>query len=253
MTRQLGRAPLRQLSLAGALLLPLLVLSTGDASAQPTKWGPPGPQPGAQPGLVPPPPMGKSPTTTQQQLERSEREDAGRGLEWFWIQAEGGGAYAAASTLANDKLFPPGSADGGGAGVIGLAAGGRVLFFTFGLRARMAFLSAYRLVTVVPEVGAHVPLGVWEPYAFLGAGYAALSGVQKRGTDSVSVAGLDARLGLGVDRYLTPTFSVGGLFTADLLFLRRDKLAENASDLALAKGSGTGIAVAGTVVVGLHF
>lgn len=192
--------------------------------------------------------MGKPPSATQQQLERSEREDAGRGLEWVWVQAEGGGAYATPTGIANDRLLLPGTKDAGGAGLVGLAVGARVLFFTFGLRGRMAFVSDYRIVSVVPEVGAHVPLGRWEPYAFVGAGYAALSGLPKYESKTPSVSGFDARVGLGLDHYLTPTFSVGGLFTSDFLFLGRSSLADVAP-----KGSGTGVALAGSAVLGLHF
>ena len=192
--------------------------------------------------------MGKSPSATQQQLERSEREDAGRGLEWVWIQAEGGGAYASATGLSNDKLLLPGTQKGGGAGHGGLAIGARLLFFTIGLRARMTFVPDYRIISIVPEVGAHVPLGRWEPYAFLGAGYAALSGLPKYQGQTPSIAGFDGRVGLGVDHYLTPAFSVGGLVTSDFLFLGRSAMTPVAP-----KGSGTGIVIAGSAVLGLHF
>lgn len=192
--------------------------------------------------------MTKPPSATRAQLERSEREDAGRGLEWVWLQAEGGGAYASANGISNDKLLLPGTSAGGGAGHVGLAVGARVLFFTFGLRGRMTFVPDYRIVTIVPEIGAHVPLGRWEPYVFVGAGYAALSGLPKYQGKSPSVAGFDARLGLGVDHYLTPTFSVGGLLTSDFLFLGRSAMAPVAP-----KGSGTGVAIAGSAVLGLHF
>jgi hypothetical protein len=191
--------------------------------------------------------MTKAPSATQAQLEKSEREDAGRGLEWVWLQAEGGGAYASANGLSDDKLLGTGTKADGGAGLIGVAAGARLLFFTVGVRARMSFLADYRIVSVMPEVGAHVPLGRWEPYFFLGAGYATLSGLPKIGTERPSIAGFDGRVGLGIDHYLTPTFSVGGLVTSDFLFLGRSAIAGQPS------GSGTGIAVAGSAVLGLHF
>ena len=241
------------LARCGATLAGLSLIATV-ADAQPTGWAAPAPTTslsaagGPSPGLTAPPSMRKSPSATQQQLERSEREDAGRGLEWVWLQAEGGGAYASANGISNDKLLLPGAKDGGGAGLVGLAVGARVLFFTFGLRGRMTFLSDYRIVSVVPEVGVHVPLGRWEPYVFLGAGYAALSGLPKLEGKAQSVAGLDARVGVGIDHYVTPTFSVGGLLTSDFLFLGRSAMAPVAPS-----GSGTGVAIAGSAVLGLHF
>ena len=249
----MSRPSTRFLTISASMIGALSLVATTSA-AQPTGWGAPAPTTGPvgtggpSPGLTAPPPMNKSPSATQQQLERSEREDAGRGLEWVWLQAEGGGAYASANAISNDKLLLPGPKEGGGAGLVGLAVGARVLFFTFGLRGRMTFLSDYRIVSVVPEIGAHVPLGRWEPYIFLGAGYAALSGLPKYETKAPSVAGLDARLGLGVDHYLTPTFSVGGLLTSDFLFLGRSAMAPVAP-----KGSGTGVVIAGSAVLGLHF
>ena len=60
--------------------------------------------------------------------------------------------------------------------------------------------------------------------------------------------GFDGRVGLGVDHYLTPAFSVGGLVTSDFLFLGRSAMTPVAP-----KGSGTGIVIAGSAVLGLHF
>lgn len=229
----------------------------------PTFWGTAQPAPAAtgtaRPGTTPagtttPTTTGsKQPTATEQQLAQSEREDSGRGLEWVWLQAEGGGAFAAATSLSNDKLMLPGTSTGGGAGLLGVAVGARILFFTVGARARMAFVSDYKLITVMPEVGAHVPLGRWEPYAFVGAGYATLSGLPSFEGSKVSTSGFDARIGLGTDYYLTPTFSVGGLLTSDFLFLGRPSIGETPNHAAVAKGSGSGTSFAGSAVLGLHF
>jgi hypothetical protein len=245
-----------------SLLLGTLVLAAPTlASAQtqpPTFWGTPQPaatgtaRPAGATGTTPPG-AGKQPTATEQQLAQSEREDSGRGLEWVWLQAEGGGALVSPASLSNDKLTLPGTSDGGGAGLLGVAVGARVLFFTIGARARLAFLSDYKLITVMPEVGAHVPLGRWEPYAFVGAGYATLSGLPSLAGSKVSTSGFDARIGLGTDYYLTPTFSVGALLTSDFLFLGRPSLGATASHDAVTKGSGTGTALAGSAVLGLHF
>jgi hypothetical protein len=241
-----------------ALLLGILTPSLAAAQTQaPTFWGTqqPATTGTARPAGAAPtaPGPSKQPTATEQQLAQSEREDSGRGLEWFWLQAEGGGAWAAATSLSNDKLMLPGTSTGGGAGLLGVALGARLLFFTVGARARMAFVSDYKLISFMPEVGAHVPLGRWEPYAFVGAGYATLSGLPSFAGTKVSTSGFDARVGAGTDYYLTPTFSVGGLLTADFLFLGRPSLGQTAAHDAVVKGSGSGTSFAGSVVLGLHF
>src|SRR5690349_16627088 len=61
----------------------------------PSPYTPSAPPPLEAGGLRPPAPVAPPPgeSETLQQLERAEREDAGRGLEFFWVDVEGGYGY----------------------------------------------------------------------------------------------------------------------------------------------------------------
>ena len=86
----------------------------------------------------------------------------------------------------------------------------------------------WKLWTLGVEGGLHMPLGALEPYATVGVGYASV-GSMKYGTfdamgqatrgsgDAPSAKGFDARLGIGLDYYLTNMFSVGLNVTGDML------------------------------------
>src|SRR5688572_26905980 len=73
------------------------------------QWGQP-PPPQQQPGgleaggLAPPsgevpPPAQPPPTSTEQELAEADREDSGRGLEFFWINGEIGGEHLGLQTF----------------------------------------------------------------------------------------------------------------------------------------------------------
>jgi hypothetical protein len=77
--------------------------------------------------------------------------------------------------------------------------------------------------------------------------------------NGIDVDGYDIRAGGGVDLYLTPVFSVGAGLTVELLGLTRPGLRQSDlggspdSSVYAVDGSSLGAAVAGTVVLGLHF
>jgi hypothetical protein len=106
----------------------------------------------------------------------------------------------------------------------------------------------------------HIPIGRIEPYVTLGGGYASLGAWNKAkvGADMKQAHGFDARAGVGVDFYLTNTFSIGGNFTGDMLILGRSgNNAVNTVNLeavpSAASGSGIGLGGTLSVVLGLHF
>ena len=289
-------------ALALALALTLLSLSSA-ASAQtpPPAWTapPPGgaPPPGAAPPAAPPPPAfppslqaggltppsstmpptapALDPNQTEKDLDKAQKEDSKRGLEWFWINAEGGFSYVDMRTFVVDDKdftfgFVPTKALGG---TVGAGLGVRFLFLTLGARGRVGLFDPWQLFTVGGEIGIHIPLGRVEPHFELGGGYAAVgnvSGLVKGSSDAISISGGYGRASLGVDVFVTPIFSVGVLGSADLLALVRPKLNDTqiqaiqddpnvtAFQKSAATGFGTegsslGLAGGVTAVLGLHF
>ncbi len=201
--------------------------------------------------------------TPERDLERADQEDSGRGLEWIWLNAEIGGEHLGLQTLkANDlvdaklvKTTQTGLLYGAGVGV-------RILVFTAGVRFRLGSFTDWQLWTLNAEGGLRIPLGSLEPYFTVGGGYAALGSFSSSAPASskATAKGFNARVGAGLDYYLSNTFSLGGNLTGDLLFLSRSKVAGAASStsgneaVVYAKdGSSIGTGATLTAVVGLHF
>lgn len=208
-------------------------------------------------------PPGSQPSTspTEQKLQQAERKDSGRGLEWFYIQAESGYQHVGLQTFKSD-LLTYGDVNSTGNGVmVGGALGVRLLFFTFGARGRLGMFSDWDVATINGEFGFHIPVGNLEPYVTLGGGYAFLTDfdASKWGSEDVSVDGYNVRLAAGLDYYVTPVFSVGALLSGEMLGLWRSGLAldsnapVDARVAAAADGSSVGASFTGSLVLGLHF
>lgn len=227
-------------------------------------------------GLKPPTAIDKNdappPNQTEQQLDRADKADSGRGLEFVWLNVEGGGETLGLQTFRARDLVDGSVIHTKQTGLVyGAGLGVRLLVFTLGARFRMGSFPDYRLWTLNLEGGMHVPLGRIEPYFTLGAGYASLGPFDAGGplgaglkSAGINARGLDVRASAGVDFYLTDTFSVGGNLAGDALFLSRQK--SDASKLGLTQqqqspasavyssdGSGIGMGGALTLVVGFHF
>lgn len=218
-------------------------------------------------GLRPPDAIETAPSTapasqTEAQLDRADKEDSGRGLEFVWLNADVGPQVLGLHTLKADGLVDGTQLESKGTGLsYGAGLGVRLLVFTVGARFRFSNFSDWQLWTLGPEVGMHIPLGRLEPYFTLGAGYASLGGYKSQGGFTPEGAhGLNVRAGAGLDFYLTNTFSVGANLSGDLLFLSRSASPAislpGASPSAGVYGSdGSGIGLGGTLsaVLGLHF
>jgi hypothetical protein len=228
-------------------------------------------------GLAPPPPMAGQgnaagqpmATPTQQQLDKSEREDSGRGLEWFYVFAETGFETLGLETFKADQLTVGTVATKGSGLMVGGGLGVKVFLLTIGARARLGNFADWRVGTLNAEVGLHIPLGSFEPYFLLGGGYAFLGSLNAAswGASEVSVKGYDIRGGAGLDYFVTPVFSIGGLLTGELLGLSRPGVSPAAlgaqagatpltatqQAAARADGSSLGSALTVSCVLGLHF
>lgn len=217
------------------------------------------------------PPTSSMPTSTRaesetlEQLERAEREDAGRGLEFFWVDVEGGYEYASLQAFRSDALLGAGGVDDTGSGLaLGVGAGVRVVFLTLGGRARLMRASAWDLWTLDAEVGLHLPLGALEPSFTFAAGYAWLGSPSAEGAPgfdagAVDVSGLDARLGANLDYYVNPLLSFGARASFEALALWRSGAPQPAAVPAATAetyardGEGIGFGVTLGATAGLHF
>jgi hypothetical protein len=237
-------------------------------------------------GLAPPPPMDEkahqpSPTPepekkkTEEELEEAEEEDSGRGLSFVWLNFEGGFEHVGLQTFNVDETnFSAGFIETTATGaVLGAGLGAQLLFLTVGVRGRIGLLDAWQLFSVGGELGFRFPIGRFEPYFHLGAGYSAIGSFSSAvlGEDpSVSIRGFYARGGGGLDIFVTKIFSVGASATGEFMAMTRPGLDPSAvtdiqsqptisdaqrvqAEALKLEGSGYGLAVAITGVAGLHF
>lgn len=201
------------------------------------------------------------PNRTEVDLQKADREDSGRGLEFVWLNGEIGIGHFGLGTFKHDNLAAPNSDTQQTGLVVGGGAGVRLVFWTVGARFRYAAFSDWKLWTLGLEGGLHMPLGALEPYATVGVGYASVGSFSGEGrvtpgpSDEFSAKGLDARLGLGLDYYLTNMFSVGLNVTGDMLVLSRSAISDPAfaGTPYASDGSSIGAGVTATFVGGLHF
>jgi hypothetical protein len=226
---------------------------------------PPGPLEagGLRPPASAPPPAAES--ETLEKLERAEREDAGRGLEFLWFDVEGGYEYLSLQAFRSNALLDGDVAPDSGSGLaLGAGVGVRLIFLTLGGRFRVARFSAWDLWTLDGEVGLHMPLGALEPSFTFAAGYALLAAPSADDQpdfdgQSVDVSGINARLGGNLDYYVNPLLSFGARGTFEVLALWRGGAAQPAAvpadtaALYARDGDGIGFGVTLSADVGLHF
>jgi len=212
-------------------------------------------------------PAPENQSATYRELDRAEREDAGRGLELVWLNVESGYEYVSLDALHSDSLVDGQLIeDSGSTLALGVGAGVRLIFLTFGARFRMLQQSAWDLWTLNAEVGLHLPYGVLEPSFTFSAGYASVGSFQPHDVtgnfdgSNIDISGLNARLGAALDWYVNPLLSLGLKSEVALLVLSRDEAALSATEQAvpgagvyLSDGSGIGIGGSISVVAGLHF
>ncbi len=208
-------------------------------------------------GLQPPPPLAEpeiprgdgsqAEQETRRELERAEREDSGRGLQYLWLEPELGYQWLGLETLGSEHFLDENYSSGHGFS-LGVAAGARLLFFTLGARVRYAPLNRFDLWHYGGELGYRIPWGRFEPYASVGVHYARL--VSFSGTDAVAT-GLGASAAAGFDFFVTPVFSVGARLEGATSWLTRDPT--SGGGFYGQKGSATALALHSALVLGLHY
>lgn len=225
---------------------------------------PPAVETAPAPGTAPAPntqPGAPTSAATEAELDRADREDSGRGLEFVWLNAEAGVMHVGLDTFHQRNLLDPVNVKTNETGfVTGAGAGLRLVFITVVARFRYALMPDYNLWSLGLEGGIHAPFGNLEPYGAVDVGYVALGGF--RDNLGASINGFDARLGGGLDYFLAPMFSIGVNLSAELLLLHRS---ESATFTPVGvcptgppvdycrSGSSIGGALSATAVAGLHF
>lgn len=264
----------------------------GSTGSVPPAGVPPGtpigqvPVPVAQPygqsmeagGLTPPAPLG-SPSQNppvppvpssdiEDDLDDSKESDSGRGLTWFWVEAQGGFEHVGLQTFNVDESefsasFVETSSSGG---AISAGIGARLLFITLGARGRMGFFDAWQIGRIGGELGFRIPIGIFEPRFDLGAGYAALGNFDNLIPQSLDITGFYARASAGLDIYPVDVLSLGaaasfdfmgltrpGVSPSDLQTLRASgDISPGQADLLGVEGSGYGSTFAIMGTIGLH-
>ena len=175
--------------------------------------------------------------------------------DFFYLEAESGFQYTSLESLSVKRNVVPTAVrreDVGG--LIGAAAGFKLLFLTLGPRVRLARFHDWDLWTAALELGWRAPLGAVEPYLRIGGGYArlgrAFEAVQgNRG--SVTIQGYTARLMVGVDYYLTPAFTFGASVAGEVVGMYRPGL-DWGDEVYKLDGTSAGVALTGTLGLGLH-
>jgi hypothetical protein len=212
---------------------------------------------------------------TEQKLDKSEEEDSGRGLSWFWLELEGGYEYIGLETFtANEQTLSAGfESSSSSGGFIGAGLGLQLFFLRLGPRGRVGFFSEWQCFSLDGELGFRIPLGIFEPHLAIAAGYSALGslpGVLSSTAGAVQIDGFNVRLGGGLDIFPSKYFSLGANVSWEAMGLTRPgvdptviaNLQSNpdATDaqkakapLLAANGSGYGQAIALGARLGLHF
>jgi hypothetical protein len=210
---------------------------SGQAQAsQPDPYGAPASS-GLQAGGLAPPGVGSSPSSTsydpnaatpQQTLREADDKDSGRGLEFVWLNAEAGYELVGLQTFSKNNLVDAGFTKTSQQGFLfGAGVGLRLIFLTIGPRFRLGTFDAWQLWTADLEAGLHLPIGRIEPYFTLGGGYASIGAFDAKKTtytmqgEGVKIRGWNARVGFGLDIYLTNVVTIGANLTGDALFLKR--------------------------------
>jgi hypothetical protein len=183
-----------------------------------------------------------------------------RGLELVYLNAEVGAAYVTVGEQFTNR-------GGQGGAAIGVGAGLRFVYFTVGVRGRIAPLSAFTLYEANLELGLHIPQGAWDPYFNIHGGYAEASMHSEAypflGTIAVQVtppspSGGNIGGSVGTDYYFSGLFSIGIDATLDALVLSTGattvaSVGNPPSPIQVGGQSNTGIAFIAAVHAGLHF
>jgi hypothetical protein len=206
-----------------------------------------------------------------------------RELEWFGLRSGIGYSHVNLTTFLADDAesvtadFVPTRLSGPAAT---LAASARLWFVSIGARGSIAFFSDdsreltvddLSLWSIDGELVFHLLSGyALEPYIMLAAGYSELAGIEDAVpglAGAYAVRGYNARLGIGLDWFVSDNVSLGVLASAEALFLTRPGVSAfelmqpeqvetvGQARARLLEGDGSSIGTAFTISAGpgIHF
>src|SRR5262249_54979615 len=82
---------------------------------------------------APPPPPPPQASPTQIALEQAQEKDSGRGLDFFFLEGEGGGEFAGLDAITKSGTLLPATSNASAIGAMfGASSGLRLLYFTVG-------------------------------------------------------------------------------------------------------------------------
>lgn len=181
----------------------------------------------------------------------------------IYIEVTGGGHWLDMYAVSHSANFlPPMTVHtsdlGFGAGV---AAGIRpVAFFGIGARGTLGLFPQYNFGTAAIELDLRLPTKVIEPYVRVGFGYAWVGSANYNdpSMSGTTIYGFAVTASLGLDVYLSESFSLGAAFDFDALNLARQPpntttVAHFATVDLAHEGNAVGLHIGGHVALGLHF
>lgn len=230
---------------------------------------PPGQYGTAPAGNPAAPPTPNAGTGTTQQLDQSEKEDSGRGLELLYAHVDAGFSYQNLAAFSGSDKIGLATKDAVGA-AFGVGAGVRLFLFTLGVRGRLHTLSAFNLYQANAVLGLHVPISSLDLYGELYGGYSAANSfgsgsIPAAVRDPADKAGISAQggnvgLGFGLDYYFNPYVSLGGGVTGETLLLVRNQVDAPAGSSDALRGNSlfadsaalAGVGVVASLRLGFH-
>ena len=171
--------------------------------------------------------------------------------QYVWIDSQAGVESVQMQTFnASFQTLSVGLLPSAGVGpTANIGAGLRLVFVTLGVRGHlstfgddspMQAVGAWQIWTLDGEIGLRIPLGRIEPHISIAAGYTSFGGFDTalQGLSAgLDVHGVDARVGVGIDCWLSHAISLGIDGDAGLLAVARPGI--SARDLATPKRIGT--------------
>jgi hypothetical protein len=192
--------------------------------------------------------------------ETPSAKEHAKGPDVLFLETETGAAYVGLQTLhVKRDVVPTSTRNEDVGGMFGVMGGVKLVFLSIGPHARFGRFRDWDLWTVDLDVGFHAPLGPVEPFLRLGGGYVRLSRAfdKVKNGGSLHSDGYNISLALGADYFVTNYLTVGGRFSGELIGLHRsgvnlDTQEGLVNDYLKYDGAALGLALSGTLALGLH-
>jgi hypothetical protein len=199
-----------------------------------------------------PPADGAAQPSQATKLDKEEKKDEKRRLEWLYLNADAGFSYISMDSISASSLSVQNASSAGP--TFGLAAGIRLFILTLGVRANLHALSSFNLWQMDAELAFHIPIGHWEPYIGFHGGYCFVGSLDDglSGSSNISINGGDAGMQIGLDYYFNHYVSLGLDVSANALFLTGTSTVPAIVPGSAQSGDSIGLGVAPSLHLGFH-